>query len=180
MRCTRTKILVSHGLVKPPVFSSYSTVSGNSGLVGVDTSKGSFISKRGTSLADLHACLQMKSTATAAQSEAGTALHAGLPGPVKKRPLQCTPRLMQMAPTQPSSTSSLLSPAYWLVSPVSSEVSISRRPDYMAFGSGSQCPQNLECQTSCLLRDPVAARGYLQREAASHSQCAVNVVHSND
>lgn len=33
MRCTRTKILVSHGLVKPPVISSYSTVSGNSGLV---------------------------------------------------------------------------------------------------------------------------------------------------
>lgn len=76
---------------------------------GGDISIGSFISKRGTSLADLHACLQMKSIATAAQSEAGTALHAGLPGPVMDRPLQFTPRIMQPTPTQPSSTSC----AYW-------------------------------------------------------------------
>lgn len=112
MRCTRTKLPVSHGLLKPPSSCPPRRSPEIAAWCGGDTSTGSFVSKRGTSLADLHARLQMKSIATAAQSEAGTGLHAGLPGPVMHRPLQCTPRIMQPTPTQPSSTSFLLSPAY--------------------------------------------------------------------
>lgn len=68
----------------------------------------------------------MKSIATAAQSEAGTGLHAGLSGPFMSRPFPCTPRNTQATPTQPSNLV-----VYRLLPIDASYFGLSLHPDYM-------------------------------------------------